>query len=114
MQYTDGYGDTYELAFRSFWEKDNHGIEAVTVNCWCSEVYCCIAEYEPEYFNKNKHEHPSKNCLWASKSDLTEQLVMDGLLKCTGRTMAYLGTTLYEVMPNEDWWTRMATKGYQY
>lgn len=106
MTITDPYG-TYEIGFRRFYEGafgcKSYGVEAVSVRGVCVEPYSIVFESKPEYFVEGRHELPNPHCFWAKPSVFTNRLISEGKMQPTGRTTDYYGVTLYEVMPDEDW-----------
>jgi len=110
MTITDKYG-TYEIGFRRFYEGafggKNFGIEAVTVNGFCTEVYDDVAEWEPEYFVKGRHEYPNPRCFWAKPSIFTNHLISEGKIQPTGRTTDFYGVTYFEIQPDETWFNNL-------
>lgn len=107
MTITDKYGSTYEIGFRRFYEgafgSKNYGIEAVTVHCFCQEVYADVAVWKPEYFVEGRHELPNPHCFWAKPSVFTNRLISEGKMQPTGRTMKCSGVTFHEVKVDEGW-----------
>ena len=112
MQFTDRYGDTYELRFVRYANGTDHGIEAVAGG-YFSEPY---AEFftRHEYHVPGRHELPKVGCLWASKNDvgLVNQLCDAGLMEYTRRTTEFYGVRHYEVRPSAKWADSLPTINY--